>query len=162
MDELVSALGHENVCVLLMEDMSKADFWHEMADFLGVERTRLAAGAAGHAPTENRKGSGDHTWPLWPVRTHKRGAVTGGVVSYYWQTKRFPYALRLTRAAATQLSRSVWDLDAASRRFLESRGLELEIAMTPALREKIRTYCEPFTARLGEQLQRDDLEDLGY
>lgn len=160
-DELQCALGHDNVCALLMEDMRRELFWDQIAEFLEINQVSSYQLSKPDAPKSNVRRTTPNAWAIRPLGDNAYPTVN--LIRKYWGTNRLPYARRMVCGLTKRLSHYA-PLDALTKFILNSAVRGATIEMTPALRERILTYCRPFNERLAQQLNRNkkELGDMGY
>lgn len=153
-EALHEALGRENVCALLMEDMNRKAFWEQLGKFMEIDGMDPSHLAQDNAPKENVRRSKDNTWKIRPIRATS-------LIEKYWSDRRLPHTRCIILGGIRRVSRYV-NIDGLTRVILDRNERGVEIEMTPLLRERVQKYCRPFNDRLAEQLGRSDLKELGY
>jgi len=156
-DDLQQALGQENVCTLLMEDMKQEKFWKELATFMELDDVDPFQFAKLNATKYNVRRFKDNSWKISPLK--KRKPLAARLIRKYRDYKRLPNTRLvlndLTRRMFSSFTPSIAAINGANKRYTE-------IEMTASLRESILEYCRPFNDRLAKQLNRNDLREIGY
>ena len=156
-DDLFQALGRENVCVLLMEDIQRMKFWQELGDFAELDDFNPESMLSTHGLNQRKLNTS--TWKLAEFNPwNKAKSQSGKLVGLLWPGGRLP-SLRGKSISALAHSLTVVHTVNPARFRERQRGTQIEL--TDELRERIRRRCQPYHQRLAELLGRD-LEELGY
>jgi len=146
-EEICSAVGRENVCVLLHEDMHQPAFWEDLISFMEIEDS--ACRPEINNTRLNVRKSSSNQWELMRPAT-----PTQRRLKYKWPKFLFP----LTRSIVLSGLRK---FEPVMRQFIFANRRGDSIELNEEIVEKIRNYVKPFNARLSQRLNRD-LTDLGY
>lgn len=158
-DKIQNVIGESNLKVLLLEDMHHTTYWEELVQFtdLGtcIDPEQIAQK---QSPPSNVRRIKNLTWRLRPLVR-----PTPNINEAYIALRELqePNLGLYIKGMLTQAYRGVIDAVPYLQQ-LSPSGRTEEITMHPELRAQIRSYCHPFNRRLAAQLQRDDLQELGY
>jgi len=153
--ELYEALGKENVCVLLMEEIGQIHFWEQLQTFCQLENFQPASMLNG---SKNTKRKGKDTWIIQPYKPdRKANGVANNIFGFAW-----PYPLAPGRRnQAMQFAKTKLTAYYAHKHEDANDNREKEILLKPELRAQIQAHYQASTARLSELLKKD-MAALGY
>jgi len=150
-DNLNAALGQENICVLLMEDMNKTEFWERLFNFMQIDPANADDRIPTFAQKENVRNKGEDRWVLTSSSGNIKWAKM--LANRHFPVNWAPRLRRTLRRASFGYNRVI---------NLMSSGRDSEVKMTNEVREKILAYCRASNVDLKAQICRDDLGELGY
>jgi hypothetical protein len=156
-EDLYRALGRENVCVLLMEDIRRLKFWQDLKDFAELDDFNPESMLTNQGMNQRRMNT--RAWKLAEFNAwDKAKSQSSKLVGLLWPGGRLPSVRRKSISALAHGLTAAHTVNPA--RFRErQRGTQIEL--TEELRDGIRRRCQPYHQRLAELLGHD-LEELGY
>ena len=152
---LYSALGKDNVCVLLMEKIGTESFWQKLKVFSGLEFFEPQS-MIRSAKNSNRESN--NNWNISPFNPEKKAhAMVSNIFGVFW-----PYFIlkkyrnRTFRFAKMELSKYY------EKKYAEANvDRETSFELTKELRHKIQSHFSESTKNLSELLDKD-MAALGY
>lgn len=155
-EELYSALGRENVCVLLTEQMANEIFWRSLVQFSELGTFTVEDGMK--TTDMNRRATDYGTWKLadydpWEVAKTQANDIVG----LLWPAGRM---LKLRHRSKISLARGLKPFYSVSLQRRQTKR-QNQIQVTSDLRDQINHRCHSFHEHLGSLL-RTDLSHLGY
>lgn len=150
--DLYKEFAQEDVCVLLLEDMSSLDFWHNLSKFVGINKFSKDELLQLSSMIKNSRQVTPNSWQIRPIK-----AITRHTLKRKWPASHDSYLRHLTFGMASCIDTFYCPLLRISLKSQRDR----EISLTPDLRERINSYIAPFNERLSKQLSKD-LTHLGY
>lgn len=155
--DLFDALGPQNVCVLLLEDIGQFRFWQQLKDFAGLDQ--LDPERMISSQVMNRRRRNASTWEISELDLRSRAkSQSGKVVGVFWPGGRMP-ALR--RKCILRLANVLGLIHRVNPGLRHERYRGREIKLTEDIRMQIQARCGAFHDRLSVLLGRD-LSTLGY
>lgn len=153
--DLYNGFGKENVCVLLMEEIGKNQFWERLNDFCQLEYFQPNALRTAH---ENSKRKGKDTWSIRPFDPIQKGKVTtNNIFGFAWPSN-IVYNFRQHSMEFTKQKISSYY---ARKYYSANNNRETEIKLTESLRHQIQEYYSESTEQLSNLLGKD-MAALGY
>lgn len=131
-NNLEKALGKDKVCILLAEDMKKYEFWYKFANFMDIDRDLLINRTMLDLKKENVRSEYNKMWKLRPLKVKNR----------IYDKILFRSKNQINNKNDTKRDEN--------------------IILRKDIDKKIKDYCASFNKRLEGQLNRNDLEKLGY
>ena len=155
--DLFDALGQENVCVLLLEEIGEHRFWQSLQEFALLEEFDPASMVTGGSM--NQRQSAANTWRLSPFESWNLAkSQSGKAVGLVWPGGRSP---RLRKKTIFSIAHGLSALHKINPARFKERERGTSIILTDELRQRINKECGPFHERLSVLLGRD-LAVLGY
>lgn len=155
--ELYEALGEENVCVLLMEEIRKLTFWHQLKKFCKLQNFEPKEWLA-NTPNTNTRKEDEAIWQLRPYEpAYKAKGFSSDIFGFLWP----PYLAGAFRSRVYQAFKN------KATQYYRKRYGHMEgngrggIQLTPQLKEQIQVAYAQQTKNLSELL-RKDMQGLGY
>lgn len=149
--DLARAVGRENLCVLLLEDINTRSYWNTLSEATGL-RFDPGRFISVSNQRENIRSDDPSAWSLRSRKkillhtaTHFRRPVK--------ETTRDPFVKKTVIPQPMRRPDWFWNLRRPAK-----------FHMTDALSAEIRAYCRPFNQELARYLGRDfsELSALGY
>ena len=156
-EELHSALGRENVCVLLMEEIKEVSFWRRLNDFCQLEQFDPEEWVGQSRATNTRK-IDEQSWTLRPFDPASKANTSGNnLFNLLWP----PYLLSQVRNSCLESYKFLLSQYYKARYGKGGTERPNQITLVPSLKEKIQRAYTPQTQGLSALLGKD-LKDLGY
>ncbi len=153
--ELYGALGKENVCVLLMEEIGQLLFWEQLQTFCQLENFQPDSMLNS---SKNSKRKDKDTWIIQPYDpAQKANGMVNNIFGFAWPL----HLLSSYRAQALELAKNKLTARYAHKydKANESRSKEFQLSL--GLRKQIQNHYRISTARLSKLLEKD-MAALGY
>ena len=157
--ELNQALGNENVCVLLMEDIQSEKFWHQLKNFCKLDSFDVNSMITEDSNSDsNSNKSTKNTWTLKDFNPElKANVMVNNFFGLLWPSSLIP---TLRNSSQLKLKQSLNQHYSNKAKALEQTGNQ-EIELTKELKTQLVDYYKSSNVELGRLLNRD-LSELGY
>ena len=156
-EELHSALGRENVCVLLMEEIKELAFWRQLKDFCPLERFDAEEWVE-HTDHISARKKDESTWKLRPFDPDFKAKVfSNNLFNMLWPS----HLLQTARTSSLESSKTLLSSYFRARYGNGTGEAASQITLVPSLKEKIRRAYATQTRSLSTLLEKN-LQDLGY
>ena len=156
-EDLFQALGNENICVLLMEEIGSVSFWNNLKTFTNLEEFDATSMISENGM--NQRKTSANTWRISEFSAWNRSkSQAGKVVGLLWPGGRWHLMRRrtaLTFAGGFSLLHSM------NPARLRERHRGDCIVLTDEIRQRIREQARPYNDRLSMLLEKD-LSAIGY
>lgn len=154
-EELYEAFGKDKVCIMLMEDISKIEFWEKLKKFADLPEFNPKDMLRG--PKANKKKLGRSTWKIQDYDFEKRARTT---VNTYFSLLWPAFIAPKIRIKAKKISWYTLKIFYTKKRKEEVKN-ENSIYLSKDVKDSIKSCFKESNQKLSKLLNRD-LEPLGY
>ena len=153
--DLYEALGRNNVCVLLMEDIDQIKFWNQLYEFCEIEFSEPESMINN---SRNTKRKGHNTWIIQPFDPVRKGKT----IAFHIFDSAWPHhILSEFRSASFDFVRYKFERFYLRKYASVNEHREEEIHLDSDLRKMIQKRTSKSTEDLSSYLNRD-MHALGY
>lgn len=156
---LVDTFGRENVCILLLEEMNKIDFWKNLVSFIDAREINADELHKNNSRNKkNRRKIDENTWGVKPFDLEKKAKVDIHKIKYFMSGVGLQGAL-MEKIADKLIQLRIRYLKLMG--YKDKQVIDTEIRLNSEIESKIRDSFKDSNSMLSQILERD-ISRLGY